>query len=385
VRSSERTPNVGYAGAPQALARHGMKASLLAALRQSGIGAPARCLTIARDVITTLALDLSGLTVLTEAGSGLYALTPALAALGGAERVIAVTRDSRHGRADDNARAASMFADLCGIHERLSVVTELSPSVISSADIVTNLGFVRPIDADFVASMKPDAAIALMCESWEVRSADVDLAACQRRGILAMGTNEDHPAARVFDYCGILGIRLLLDAGFEVLGTRVLVVGRDRFAPVVAEALTRAGAVVDTVRSLDRPAIVNRLADAEVLLLADYGDDVMIVAENGVLTPADLAPHAATLTLVQFAGGIDAPALRSAGIVVSPADTAPPRRMAQTLATLGPRPVLTLHAAGLKVGELCARASRAGMDAGAAMRHVLSRSTLAQAPATNHA
>jgi hypothetical protein len=41
-----------------------------------------------------LGLDLRGLVVVTEAGSGVFALTPVLAVLLGAERVRAVTQDS---------------------------------------------------------------------------------------------------------------------------------------------------------------------------------------------------------------------------------------------------------------------------------------------------
>ena len=37
--------------------------------------------------------------------------------------------------------------------------------------------------------------------------------------------------------------------------------------------------------------------------------------------------------------------------------------MALTLAGLGPRPVIELHAAGLKVGEIAARARQAGQPA----------------------
>lgn len=47
--------------------------------------------------IKTIALDLSGPTVLTEVASDLFALTPLIAALANAERVVVIGRDSRHG------------------------------------------------------------------------------------------------------------------------------------------------------------------------------------------------------------------------------------------------------------------------------------------------
>jgi hypothetical protein len=302
--------------------------------------------------------------VLTEAGSGFYSLTPALAALGGATRVIAVTRDSIHGPGERNARAALGFAACAGVHGRIEVVNEVSRRWLAESDIVTNLGFVRPIDAAAIAAMKPTAVIPLMCESWEVRVEDVDLAACERHGVVAMGTNEDHPLVGVFEYCGILALAMLLEAGFEVLGTRVVVVGRDRFAPVIAGALERAGAQVRTVQSLDPSALLEQASGGEVLLVADYGDDTMVIDDTGAVRAGDIANVRPGIAIIQFAGGIDAASVRAAGLPLWPAAPVPPRRMSRTLAALGPRPVLALHAAGLKVAELCARARLRGLTPG---------------------
>lgn len=52
-----------------------------------------------KAAIETFELDLAGLTVLTEAATGYCALTPVLAAVAGADRVLALARDSRHGTA----------------------------------------------------------------------------------------------------------------------------------------------------------------------------------------------------------------------------------------------------------------------------------------------
>ena len=64
------------------------------------------------------------------------------------------------------------------------------------------------------------------------------------------------------------------------------------------------------------------------------------------------AAHAEGAAIVQFAGLIDAKDLSRHGLTVSPGLELPPHRMARTLAYLGPSPVVDLHAAGLKVGEL---------------------------------
>lgn len=58
--------------------------------------------------------------------------------------------------------------------------------------------------------------------------------------------------------------------------------------------------------------------------------------------------------------GMNVIGLAAAGLYIHPGVELSPQRMACTLAALGPRPMIELHAAGLKVGELAARARLAG-------------------------
>ena len=66
-------------------------------------------------------LDLQGLTILTEMGSGAYVTTPLLAALAGADQVYALTQDSVYGAAADIATVGAEFARFCGIPNRIMV------------------------------------------------------------------------------------------------------------------------------------------------------------------------------------------------------------------------------------------------------------------------
>lgn len=331
-----------------------------------------------RETVARLGLDLSDLEVLTEAGSGYFAVTPVLAAVAGAARVVAVTRDSRHGPAECNATAVAALAALCEVDDRVTVVTSLDASLVGRADIVTNLGFVRPIDALFVSTMKETAVVPLMCEAWEWRPADVDLDACRRRGVVVLATNEDDDAVDVFSYSGLLAVKLVLEAGVEVYKSRVVVYGRDRFAPVLVAALGRAGAAAEAVDDLRSPSARAALSAADVLLVADYLGTSPVIGPGGAIEAAELARLSPGITVVQFAGAVDAPALADAGLPLHPAEPVGPHRMSRTLAHLGPRPVIELHAAGLKVGELAARARRAGLSASEAEEAVLRRSSLAQ-------
>ena len=58
---------------------------------------PQRLVRLMRDAVERCELDLSGKVILTEAATGAYVVTPVLAVMAGAEKVFAVTKDTRHG------------------------------------------------------------------------------------------------------------------------------------------------------------------------------------------------------------------------------------------------------------------------------------------------
>ncbi len=330
-------------------------------LLQAGITAPRRIVRLIRSLVDRLSLDLRDLTVVTEAGSGAYALTPVIAALAGARHVRALTRDSVWGTAAGVRETVGAACELAGITGRIEVTESRDPAMFDEADIVTNLGFVRPIDRPVVDRIKATAVVPLMCEAWEFRPGDVDLDACRHRGVLVLGTNEHHPLCDVFRYSGPLAGRLLFDAGFELLGTRVVVVGADRFAPVIAEWLEQAGAVASLADPSD-PMILAKLAEADVLMVADYLSDARVVGDDAAIDATRLAKAAPSITVLQFAGAIDGQALAREQVHFWPDVPVPARRMVRTFSALGAAPVVRLHAGGLKVGELGVRARLDGLS-----------------------
>lgn len=330
-------------------------------LRQVGILNPQRAVALIKKTIEFFALDLSGLTVLTEAASGAYVVTPVIAELAGAERVLALTRDSCYASADAVITQTRALEALCGVEGGVEIHTRRTHTLFARADIITNLGFVRPIDAEAVAAMKPTAVVPLMCEAWEYRPGDVDLEACRAKGILVIGTNEDYPGLDVFAYSGWLALKMLFQAQIEVHKSKVVVFSGDKFGQVIQGRLRRCGASVDLVGDLQDANNRAKLIGADALIVADYRRDSMIIGSNGEITGQDLAELAPTLTVIQFAGWVDVDSLSEYGIVVYPPRGGGARRMALTLAELGPRPVVELHAAGLKVGEMAARARLSGV------------------------
>src|SRR3954451_5381304 len=166
---------------------------------------PRRLVRLMRAAVDRCDLDLKGLTVLTEAASGAYVVTPVLAAMAGAD-VLAVAAGNAYSSDEEIRELTLGIARLAGVMDRIELVVGKDAAIIGSADIVTNSGQVRPIDAETVSHLKPSAVVPLMYESWEYREADLDLEACRARGIAVAGTNERHPAVDVFSYLGEMAL-----------------------------------------------------------------------------------------------------------------------------------------------------------------------------------
>jgi hypothetical protein len=205
---------------------------------------PDRLIRLMRESIARCDLMLNGLTVLTEAATGAYVVTPLLAAMAGARRVCAVAKDSRFGSASDTADLTYALARKIGVERRIEIVDSLTHQMLAAADIVTNSGHVRPITAAMISHMRRSAVVPLMYESWEFRSSDLDLAACWNCGIRVGGTNERHAAIGVFDFLGALALKLLFDAGVCVYGSRILLVCDNAFAPYIEVGLRSVGGLV---------------------------------------------------------------------------------------------------------------------------------------------
>jgi hypothetical protein len=328
--------------------------------RPAGLN-PHRLARLMQQAIARCQLDLSGAVVLTEAASGAYVVTPVLAAMAGAKKVFAVTRSTRYGSFEEILGNTLELARMAGAARALEIIPQKSPPVIAQADIVTNSGHLRPLDGGTVAAMKATAVIPLMYESWEFRSDDVDIAACQQRGIAVAGTNERHAAVDVFSYLGVMAVKLLLDAGIAVCGSRIVLLCDNPFAPFIKRGLAGAGAEVKHFA---------RLAEAET----NRCDALMVAVtpRSGVLfseqEAAMIAARWKGAVVAQFWGDINRDAMRRAGVEVCPAEAPARGHMGILPSAVGPEPVVRLQSGGLKVGEILWRARRAGLDCGAAIR-----------------
>ncbi|MFC7053953.1 hypothetical protein ACFQI3_14765 [Hansschlegelia quercus] len=307
---------------------------------------PARLVALARERIAETGLDLNGRTVLTEAATGVYVVTPILAALAGARRVYALARDSRHGRKSAAVAWLHRVAEIAGVADVISIVDSIPEAILEQVDLVTNSGHLRPIDARIVDALPSHAVIALMFEAWEWREADIDLAACRRRGIPVVGVNERHQTIDVFSYLGPLAVRLLQDAGVAVYRSTIALVCDNEFGPSLLAGLGAQGARI--VQATSVKELAPQAFDAVLIALrpAEQGDRV--VAEDARL----LAAMSPQVVVAQFWGDVNRLALLECGLAIWPPNAPAKGHMGILLSAIGPEPVVRLQAGGLKAAEI---------------------------------
>lgn len=305
-----------------------------------------RTLRLIRETTKRLQLDLTGFTVVTEAATGHFAVTAPLAALAGA-KVQAIAADSPYGSAADAAKSTLSLATSLGVDSRIEIVARDQADFVT-ADIVTNLGFVRPLNGEVVSGLKAGAVIPVMYDARELRPSEIDLDQCRERGVHVVSTCEEHPHAQILKYCGPLAVRLLMEQDIEIQSAHIALAGENFFTTPIVTALEKLGAEI-TVLTAWSQLNADIIESLDALVYIDYWNqlgDISSIRKS----LEKLEAHGAVL--IQFIGGLDIASFKDAHWRVIPEIPIQPHRMWRTLAYLGPKPVIELHAAGLKAAEL---------------------------------
>lgn len=317
---------------------------------------PHRLVSLMDQAIARCDLRLNKVTVLTEAATGAYVVTPVLAAMAGAEKVFALTKGGSHGTEFAVMEQTNRLAEMAGVDRRIEFYSEKTPELVGHADLITNSGHVRPLDAAMIGWMKPTAVIGLMYEAWEFRPEDVDITACRWRGIRVVGVNERHPSVDVFSYLGIMAVKLLLDSGVAVYASKVLLLCDNPFRRFIELGLKQSGARVDTVENLAKaPAHQNY----DAILVAMQPRPESVLSAQDAISVARNWPGA---VVAQFWGDIERSAFSAHNVPMHPADE--PRRghMGILPSSIGPEPIIRLQAGGLKAAEVVWRKTHPSND-----------------------
>lgn len=330
-----------------------------------------------RKAIEDFSLALDGITVLTEAASGNFIFTPLIAAAAGAKRVYAIAEDSIYGSRDKVKNDTLDFAEELRISNIIEVVFNKDPEIIKEADIITNLGFVRPIAKEVIRCFKPTAVIPLMWETWEYREDDLDLRECFSRQIPVLGTNERVPSLRLFEYIGYVALKLCFELNIEVLRSNIMVVGSGHFGESIVTAFIKNCANVfwvaneksqnEKLNALIKGSRLNDmdpglLKNMDIIVLGEHKSHDLILGRDGQMSFEMLHKLNPFVSIAHISGNIDLNELRHYNISYLPREIAPSGYMSVTTDYVGPKPIIDLHTAGLKVGEIMARNRVRGLN-----------------------
>jgi len=196
-----------------------------------------------------------------------------------------------------------------------------------------------------------------MWEPWEFRHEDLDIESAKDQEILVVGTKETDPRLKTFEYVGILAAKLLLEKEVEIIDSNILVVATDPFGEHIKNVLSSMKANCSLIcPEFDQPLSIESINFSELnaIVVAENRIPVEIIGHsNGSISPALLSEN--SIELIHICGTIDEQSIQAASISKHPSNSASFGYMTKTTDYVGPKPLIDLHCAGLRVGEVSVR------------------------------
>ncbi len=308
-----------------------------------------RAIKIINETIKDFNVSLKEKIVLTEVGSDNYLFTPIIASLSGALKVYALAKDSKYGKADEIINQCKAICEQFEINNITFLKNELDIKLLPEVDIITNSGNLRPLDKDKLNFLKPSAVIPLMFEAWEIREEDIDIAYCKNNKIKVAGTWENHPSIRVFDYCGLLGMKMAMDAGFEIAGNRIVMWSDDEFGEVISKKFTTENAEV--IHTTDLIKFYEVIKETDFVFIADYDEQRNYFGDGGIFDWDKIKKINPEVYFIHLYGNVDYQYCCENQINISPKKNGRAMVMTHTLSYIGLIPILKLQVAGFKVAQ----------------------------------
>jgi hypothetical protein len=112
----------------------------------------------------------------------------------------------------------------------------------------------------------------------------------------------------------------------------------------------------------------------DILVVAEHRHHHRLLGGDGFLGYQDILDINPDLKLGIITGNLEVPQLKASGLRYFPEDISPAGFLSYQPYHIGPRPVLTLYTAGLKVGEAMARARLRGLNHRDAAKEALASS-----------
>jgi hypothetical protein len=331
---------------------------------------------IIKQTIDKTQLDLSNLTILTEAASGFWAFLPFIAAKSNAKEVICITKDSKFGNIQ---QIKNNFSKLKNYFDEKSVITvydKLDRSLINKADVVTNSGHVRPINKNFISNMKQSSVISLMWEPWEFRDSDLDLRECWKNKIAILGVNEEINDLNIMKYDGQTIIKILNENKIIIKNKKIILIAENNSAHYMIKSLLSEGSEIFVItetmenefdyvnvigKNLNDKNVEQFLKICDVIIINSEPLSKQIIGDDGISISklSNLCPN---VSIFVYFGRVDYKQLSNSSLSFSPKHNPGSGYMSWNTDILGPRPVIELNTLGLKVGEILSRNKLKGMN-----------------------
>lgn len=309
-----------------------------------------RVLNKIRKKIVELDLDLSGYNILTEVGSLEYIYTPIIAALGNANKVFAYTKDSKYGLAKDIISQCQKILKSIDLLDKVEFCSdEVSEDHLENADIITNSGFIRPLDEYKLKHISPTTVIPLMYEKWELRDSDIDIDYCKSKNIKVAGTWENHPSLLVFNHIGPLAIKMALNAGYEIYENKIIIWSDDHFGEVTKQAYINLGAK-EVILTSDETILNDNINEVDFIFICDY-DEEREYGTKDFFNFENLLNKNQNFGIVHLYGKINYEKYNNLLTNIYPPFDGVPNIMTFTLGHLGINPIVNLQVSGFKVAE----------------------------------
>jgi hypothetical protein len=318
--------------------------------------------------VKALDLNLKGKTILTEAASGAYIVTPLLAAIAGA-KVFAFSKTTSYGTVDDIFTNTQQLIDQYKQSKLdITFIKELTPEIIACVDIITNSGHLRPLDKSKLQFAKDGLVIPLMYEAWELRDADIDLNYIRSRDFKIGATNERHPNIDVFNYLGDMAVKQIFDAGICLYDNDFLLLCNNDFGPYIAKTLSKLcsnlGVIdldsnkvkyqldeIDWIGGFPNFKIPEKYKKSEAIIFTAYPFDQKWIGENSIISILDIKNQVINPYVLRFCGDIDCLSFDLNQLKYFPKNVGS-GHMGVLPSDIGFDPIIRLQSGGLKVGEL---------------------------------
>ena len=304
------------------------------------------------NYIKDIELDLNGVNVLTEVGSDLYNYKPIIALMAGAKNVMAWTRDSYYGKASKLISDCKKKERELGHKNCIEFFNgDLNQNHLMQADIITNSGFLRPLNKNKLRFTQENVVIPLMYEKWEFRDKDIDIDYCRKNSIKVSGINEHNEKFNIFNHNGPLAAKMVFEAGYGLLGNKMIIWSDDAFGDVIVNFFKQFNPK-SIIKTTNYEVVKEHIIETDFIFIANYNEKRSFTSnDNDFFNLEELSIINPFFGIIHLFGNLNYEKLKKMSIPCYPKKNGRAQNMSFNLNHVGINPFISLIVSGLKVGQ----------------------------------